>query len=132
MWTLRRWRTGLAVAAVSFLVGAVRLVATGSTGWLTWVWFVIAAVYAFVALVARRVVFPERPQDWLGRVERPRFAALVPHGRTRAVGGSVGPASGHLRQGSDEAVTRNRIANALVVLAAIVGMVLVLTGTGRT
>jgi hypothetical protein len=36
-----------------------------------------------------------------------------------------------LREGSDEDVTKNRIANAIATLAAVVGMVLVITGAGH-
>jgi archaellum biogenesis protein FlaJ (TadC family) len=97
---LRRWRSGLVVTAVCFLVGTVRLLATGSTGWATGVWFLVAAVYAFVALVARRLVVPERPEDWLGR---------------------------SLWQDTAESPVRNRIANVVVTVAAVVGLLLVIT-----
>jgi hypothetical protein len=129
---LRRWKTGLALALVSFAVGSVRLIATGDTDWLTWIWFLIAAVYAFAGLVGRRLVFPERAEDLLGPLERrPRFAALLNESPDQP------DSDGHLVQrvrymqhGSEEMMTRNRIANALATIAAIVGMVLVFTGAG--
>jgi hypothetical protein len=135
---LRKWKIGLAIAGLSFVVGSARLVATGDTGWLTWVWFVVAAVYAFAALVARRLLFPERAEDLLGHLERrPRFATLLQQADTVAATGD--PSSGsnieerirYLQQGSDESVTRNRVTNAVMTLAALIGIVLVVTGAGQ-
>jgi hypothetical protein len=133
---LRRWRGGLVVAAVCFVVGTFRLLATGATGWTTGVWFLVAAVYAFVALVARRLAVPERPEDWLGRAERtPRFGALLPALRPDAAG-RAGPRVAdsnvvarirYLRADTMESTVKNRLANALVIAAAIVGILLVIT-----
>ncbi|MCD2194796.1 hypothetical protein LQ327_15600 [Actinomycetospora endophytica] len=137
MRALRRWKAGLAVAVVAFTVGSIRLVAAGSTNWLTWVCFVIAAVYAFAALIGRRLIFPERPEDWLGRLERaPTIAGLLHRHHAQSMGPAAHPNTSVARQirtiqqGSDDMVTRNRIANALATIAAIVGMVLVVTGAG--
>jgi hypothetical protein len=134
---LRRWKAGLAVAVTVFVVGSVRLIATGSTNWLTWTCFVIAAVYAFAALVGRRLIFPERPEDLLGRRERtPTIAGLLHQHHTQSVGPAADPDTRAARQirriqrGSDDMITKNRIANAVATLAAIVGMVLVVTGAG--
>jgi hypothetical protein len=135
--TLRKWKGGLAFAVLSFAVGTVRLLATGATDRLTWLWFVLAAIYAFTALVARRLVFPERPQHWLGRLQRtPTIARLLHQHGALSDGPATASETGvarhvrHLQQGSEEMVTRNRIANALATIAAIVGMVLVFTGAG--
>jgi hypothetical protein len=129
---LRRWKTGLAVALIGFAVGSVRLVATGDTDWLTWVWFVIAAVYVFAGLVGRRLVFPERAEDLLGPLERrPRFAALLGESPDQPDSdGNLVQRVKYMQHGSEEMMTRNRIANALATIAAIVGMVLVFTGAG--
>ncbi len=135
MWVLRRWKLGRGVAAGSVVVGSVRLVATGATDWLTWVWFLVAGLYAFGALVVRRLGAPERAEDWLGRLERtPRFATLL---RQHPSPSRIRPESNaaerirYLQHGTEETVTRNRVANALAVAAAVVGLVLVSTGTGH-
>ena len=112
-----RW-SGVALAAGGVAIGVGRLLAAGATDWLTWVWFVLAAVYAGAAVVVRRLAFPERPQDWLGR-----------RGRRRGSPGAV-VRTDHPPEGSDEVLTKNRIANGLAVLAAVTGMVLVITGAG--
>lgn len=137
MRTLRKWKSGFAFAALSVAVGTVRLLATGATDRLTWLWFVLAAVYAFTALVARRLVFPACPQHWLGRPQRtPTIAGLLHQHVALSDGSGIASETSvarhvrRLRQGSEEMVTRNRIANALATIAAIVGMVLVFTGAG--
>jgi hypothetical protein len=133
---LRRWRAGLAVAVVVLLVGSLRL-ASGTSDRLTWVCFVVAAVYAVTALVGRRLIFPERPEDRLGRRERAAtIAGLLHQHRAQSAGSAADPdtrVARHIRniqQGSDDMVTRNRVANAVATLAAIVGIVLVVTGAG--
>ena len=132
---VRRWRSGLGVAAVSFVVGSVRLVATGATDRLTWAWFLVAGLYAFAALVVRRLGLPERAEDWLGRLERtPRFATLLQQHSSPSrlhPESNVAQRIRYLQHGTDETVTRNRIANALAVAAAVVGLVLV-SGAGHT
>jgi hypothetical protein len=135
---LRWWKGGLGVATLSFVIGSVRLVGTGATDWLTSVWFLVAGLYAFAAVVVRRLGLPERAEDWLGPLERrSRLATLLE--RSPSVGSAArvrrdldeAPRIGYLQLGSDEVVTRNRIANALAVAAAVVGLVLVFSGAGQ-
>lgn len=136
----RRWKGAIAIGAVGFVVGSVRLVAVGATGWMTWVWFVVAAAYAFVGVVARGLSFPERPEDVLGRREHPpRFVRQLrqPPRSIVAPRTRPGPESDITRrialiqQAGEETLTRNRTANALATLAATVGIVLVFTGAGQ-
>ena len=110
MGAFRRWRSGLVVAVVSFAVGTVRLVATGATGWLTWVWFLLAGLYAFAAVVALRLGYLEPTEERLGRLERrPRFATVLRGHETAS-----GPDSD------------------LAVGAAVIGLVLVFSGAGQS
>ena len=134
MGAFRRWRSGLVVTVVSFAVGTVRLVATGATDWLTWVWFLLAGLYAFAAVVALRLGYLEPTEERLGRLERrPRFATVL-RGHETASGpdSDLARRIRYIQYESDESVTRNRIANALAVGAAVVGLVLVFSGAGQS